>query len=223
MKFVATTGWEDGIAAQSRRLAVEQAAGKKVLCLTSGGSNIGASVHIMETVPAELQHLLTIMPADERYGEPGHKDSNWQQLLDSDFRPGNANLAPVLQAGLSFEATAERYNQMVKQAVVDNQAVIAQLGIGEDGHIAGILPNSQAANKTDDLAICYQSQPHRRLTLSFAGLRCITAAYAFAFGAPKAEAIQKLQTKELSLSEQPSQILKELPEAYLFSDQLKAT
>jgi 6-phosphogluconolactonase/glucosamine-6-phosphate isomerase/deaminase len=219
MQYVLTTGWEDGVAALTERLARELAGGRRVLWLISGGSNVPASVQVMDNISPALRQKLSIMPADERYGEPGHDQSNWAQLMKAGFKTGQATLLPVLQAGLDFEQTVVRYQQLAEQAFDDNEVVIAQLGIADDGHIAGILPGSPAAEETAVLVVGYQSTPFLRLTLSFAGLRQVDTAYAFAFGNTKHQALTTLQAEQLPLNRQPAQILKELPEAYVYSDQ----
>lgn len=221
MKFILTTGWEDGVADLTERLVRELAGGQRVLWLVSGGSNIPASVHIMDSIPLKLSGNLSVMLADERYGAVGHPDSNWAQLMQAGFKGDKATLLPTLKKGLGFEQTIKHYNRMAAQAFVDNEVVIAQLGIGDDGHIAGILPGSPATAKTDAPVVGYRGEPLTRLTLTFAGLRHVTAAYAFAFGSNKHKALSSLQRQTLPLDRQPSQILKELPEAYLYSDQVK--
>jgi 6-phosphogluconolactonase/glucosamine-6-phosphate isomerase/deaminase len=85
MKFIRTEGWDEAIADFTDRLLAELSAGKKVLWLTSGGSNIKASVEIMSKVPEPLTANLSVMPSDERFGPPGHADSNWQKLLAAGF------------------------------------------------------------------------------------------------------------------------------------------
>lgn len=223
MKFILTAGWDDGVADLTERLVHELADRKRVLWLVSGGSNINASVHIMDSIPLKLSENLSIMLIDERYGEPGHDDSNWAQLLRAGLKGDKATLLPVLKKGLNFEQTIERYQQLAARAFEDNEVVIAQIGIGDDGHLAGILPGSPAATETDSLAVGYQSEPYTRLTLSFAALRQITAAYGFAFGDNKHDALKVLQRQSLPLDQQPAQILKQLPEAYLYSDQVRGS
>lgn len=218
MRFILTTGWEDGIADLNKRIVRELSTGRNVLWLVSGGSNIKASVNIMDTIPAELTQQLSIMLLDERYGEVGHKDSNWTQLLKAGFDPQNAQMLPVLKQGLSLEQTARRYNKLTDWALADADCVFAQLGMGDDGHIAGIMPNSVAATEQTKLAVGYKSQKYDRLTLTFPALKSVTAIYAFAFGDTKHKAIITLQSKELDIAAQPAQILKQVAEAYLYND-----
>ena len=81
MNFVMTTGWEDGIADLTEKLIKALSEGKSVLWLVSGGSNIKASVQIIDSISMDLRTNLSVMLADERYGPLGHTDSNWEQLL----------------------------------------------------------------------------------------------------------------------------------------------
>jgi 6-phosphogluconolactonase/glucosamine-6-phosphate isomerase/deaminase len=222
MQYILTTGWEDGVADLTERLVRELAQNKRVLWLVSGGSNIPASVQIMDNIPPELKQNLGVMPADERYGPPGHDDSNWEQLMKAGFKAGQATTLPVLQDGLSFEQTIDSYDKLARKAFSGHQVIIAQLGIGDDGHIAGILPGSPAAAGSRALAAGYRSPPLSRLTLTFSGLRQVSAAYTFAFGNTKHRALSSLRDQSLPPNEQPAQILKELPEAYVYSDQFGA-
>jgi 6-phosphogluconolactonase len=220
MKYILTAGWDDGVADLTERLVRELAGGKRVLWLTSGGSNIPASVQVMENISAALSGKLSVSLADERYGEPGHPDSNWTQLMQAGFKGKSATLLPVLLPERSFQQATQDYAQLIEKAFADNDVIIAQLGIGPDGHIAGILPGSEAAQETQALVAGYHDPPLTRLTLTFPGLRRITAAYAFAFGKPKQKALVTLHSASLPLAEQPAQILNELDEAYMYSDQV---
>jgi 6-phosphogluconolactonase/glucosamine-6-phosphate isomerase/deaminase len=202
-----------------KRLTDELSAGHSVLWLTSGGFNIQVSVDIMKQIPVELTSRLSVMPADERYGEPGHADSNWAQLMTAGFDAKQATLLPILQAGQSFEAAAQDYTARAEQALAANDVAIVQLGMGEDGHILGVLPNTEAVQATG-LVFAYDHPSYKRLTLTLGALNRATAIYAFAFGAGKLPALQNLQNKSLSLDDQPAQILWSLSEVYIYNDQV---
>jgi 6-phosphogluconolactonase len=174
----------------------------------------------MDSISEELSPGLTVMLADERYGEPGHADSNWAQLMQAGFNGKQANLLPILQAGDSFETTRKRYDEMTGKAFADNQLVIAQMGIGTDGHIAGILPHSSAAHETKLLVAAYEAEPYRRLTMTFPALMHISADYSFVFGEGKQLALRALERDSLDPIEFPSQALEKLPEAYIYNDQI---
>ncbi len=219
MKYILTAAWDDGIADLTERLVKELSAGHSVLWLLSGGSNIQASVRVMANISEEQSRNLAVTLADERYGEPGHTDSNWAQLTDAGFDGKAAELLPVL-TGETFDRTITRYDKMITRKLAESDVVIAQLGVGSDGHVAGILPDSEAAGEATAMVAGYESPPLKRLTLTFPALRQVNAAYAFAFGEPKHRALTALQAGTHDLAELPSQILNELPEAYLYSDQV---
>lgn len=220
MQVVLSPDWQQGIHDLAGRLTRELQSGRQVLWLLSGGSNIAASVQIIKLVPKELSGQLRISLADERYGPVGHDDSNWAQLLRAGFEAKDAKLEPLLEAGKSFEETVSKFEALIAGAFANRVSVIAQLGIGDDGHIAGILPKSAGAEPTDKLAVGYRSDPFTRISLSFTAIRRLTAGYAFAFGASKRAALTSLIHTDLPLAEQPAQILKQLNEAYVYNDQV---
>ena len=220
MQFILTPDSATAISDLQARLIDELTAGKKVLWLVSGGSNIDASVLIMAGIEPSLKTNLYIMLSDERYGPVGHADSNFQQLQDKGFNMKDATIIPTLQDNLSLDETAFAYAGIIQQYFSEADIVISQLGIGADGHIAGILPGSLAATTTDALVIGYQSDPFQRITCTFRALQAIDANYSLVYGADKQNALTRLQQTDVALVEQPSQILKQLSEAYVYNDQI---
>lgn len=205
------------------RLETELRAGKDVLWLVTGGSNIPLSVQVMRSLPAELLPRLVCLLADERYGIPGHSDSNWQQLADAGFlERGAQDGLPILPAALipdlTLEDTCTQYEAVVSRAFDEADVIIAQLGIGGDGHIAGILPRSVAVD-SDRLVAGYDSGIYQRVTLTPKALRRVAAVYSFVYGETKRDALARLKAGEQSVNEQPAQLLKSLPESHIFTDQ----
>lgn len=223
MKFILTAGWDDGIADLTERLVRELVNGKKVLWLTSGGSNIPATVQIMENIPTTPSKNLTVLLADERFGEVGHQASNWNKLMQAGLDQKNTTLLPILERGQDEAKAVQKYNHLAEEAFANNDLVIAQLGIGPDGHIAGLLPRSSALKEESELVAGFLSDetpPMYRMTMTFKALRRIDVAYSFAFGKPKRQALTNLEYSKLSLSDQPCQILRQIPEAYIYNDQI---
>lgn len=205
--------------ALAERLKRELSAKKRVLWLLSGGSNIAIEVAIMKALPVELQPYLAMM-YDERYGLFGHKDSNLQQLYDAGFVPGRATIVPALTPeNLPLAAAAKRYRAAAEAAFASADVIIAQLGTGTDGHISGILPGSPAVI-TKSLVAGYRFGEYKRITFTFGALKKATAVYAFAFGDAKRNQLLRLRDENLTLDEQPAQILKQIPEAYVYNDQI---
>lgn len=219
MEFIKTTDWRRGAKDLTTRLTMELKEGKKVLWFIGGGSNIAASVQIMATLSQELTRQLSIFLTDERYGDVGHIHSNSRQLFDAGFQPKDAMFMPMLQPGFSMQETQEHYAQALERTVEHADIVIAQSGIGFDGHIAGILPHSPAVKATGWIT-GYKTEQYTRVTMTFDALRNIDAAYYMAFGDDKATTLIQLRDEAPPLDDQPSQILKELPEAYVYNDQI---
>ncbi|MEO8105132.1 MAG: 6-phosphogluconolactonase [Candidatus Saccharibacteria bacterium] len=222
MQFIKTTDNELGSNSLYQRLAEHLERGNKVLWLVSGGSNIDLSVAIMQRLSPSLTANLSILLADERFGPVGHPDSNATQLLAAGFNHKQATILPILLGVSTLDDSIRRYEDLARQAFSEADYVIGQFGIGSDGHIAGILPGSPAVSSRDFVA-AYQSNPYTRLTLTARALKRISVAFVFAYGDDKREALEKLRDSTLSYDAQPSQILKELPEAYVYNNQLGGT
>jgi len=192
------------------------------LWIISGGSNIKLEVAIMERIDSELSSNLTIALADERYGEYNHPDSNWTQLLKAGFDPKNARLVETLSQNYSsLSDSVKSYQDKLLPIIEDTNTIIGQFGMGRDGHIAGILPNSPASQELPDIITGYQSQPYTRITFTFNGLRKISSAFLVAVGQEKHDQLDKLINQDLPLNIQPAQIIKELPESYIYNDQIE--
>jgi 6-phosphogluconolactonase/glucosamine-6-phosphate isomerase/deaminase len=181
------------ITAVAKRLGDELAAGKRVLWLVSGGSNVAAEVEIMSQVcersADKLQHL-AILPMDERYGPRGHLGSNAQMLREAGFDPGEATWVDVLEHNTSFDQTVSFYSDV---AATDETTV------------AG-----------------FTWSDYERLTLTPMALTRINAGYLLAYGTSKKDALQRLQTRNGTLSTLPALLLYEIPEMYIYNDQLES-
>ena len=209
----------EGAAALAEALKAALAEGKRVLWFFSGGSNIPLTVGIMGRLPAELTKNLVIMPIDERFGPVGHADSNVQQLLDSGFDSKRATFVPILD-GSDEQTTVRRFTNHLAMFLSKSNVIIGQLGMGADGHIAGILPHSPAADAHDPAVIYDGNDGRRRITPTFDVLRRLTSTYLFAFGSNKKPALEELHNSKMPLTEQPAQILKDMPNVYVYNDQI---
>ena len=193
----------------------------QTLWLIPGGSNIPLAVEVMRRLDDSLTQNLTIALTDERFVPKGHPDSNWQQLLDNGFDPKKARTIEVLQDDKSIEDCTSRYDQLLTEALEDNDATIGQFGMGEDGHIAGILPHSVAASETTSTVIGYNAGEFNRITVSFNGIRKLQTAFLIAFGTNKYEQLDKLIHQNLPLSVQPAQVIKQVNVSYIYNDQVE--
>lgn len=190
-----------------------------VTWLVPGGSNIAISVAALEQIPPELVEKLIIAQTDERYGPLNHPDSNWKQLADAGLKLGSIPTFPILtELNLPLELTAQRYGKITAEILRDSYA-IGQFGIGPDGHIAGILPDTPAS-VASGLVSGYEAGEFSRITLTFSAIKQLNEAYAFVFGKSKFEALDGLANDTHSLIDQPAQVLKSIDKAIIYSDQL---
>lgn len=191
----------------------------RVLLLLSGGSNIELGVGINNTlVPA---HKLTIALIDERYGPVGHKDSNWQQLLDAGLSLESRDYITVLGPEKIEDASAQ-YAARLGDAFSSHDYVVGLFGMGLDGHTSGILPGSPAVF-SQDIVTHYHGPDFDRVTTTTAAFNHFHSAFLAAYGEAKKDQLLNLLSEEVSVKEQPSQILKKVPMFTIFTDQLENT
>lgn len=204
-----------------RRLIDKLMSQKHVAWLVPGGSNIELSVAVMKSIPESLRSQLTVLQTDERYGAYDHPDSNWLQLRQAGFDVSGARIETMLtKDNLSLPETVARYNKILEKVFASDVVVVGQFGIGPDGHIAGMLPGSPAVN-SQALVCGYKANKFQRVTMTAKAIKKIDVAYAFVFGESKKIALNNLSTKDLPLNQQPSQVLKQIDIAYIYSDQIK--
>jgi 6-phosphogluconolactonase/glucosamine-6-phosphate isomerase/deaminase len=198
-------------------------AGERVLWLTSGGSNVAAEVAVMDmlcTHASERLDGLAILPMDERYGKPGHADSNSEQLRVAGFDPGIATWVDVLMHDLPFDQTLSFYNGVTAAAIANAGLVIGQFGLGSDGHTAGILPGSPATEIDEATVIGYEWSDYTRLSLSASALSQIHTAFVLAYGAGKKAALKRLQKNAEPFADLPSVLLYKIADTRIYNDQL---
>ena len=189
--------------------------GKSVLFFVTGGSGIEVGVKVSKILEKESLENLTVTLTDERYGPVGHKDSNWQQLLDKGFDLPGAKLVPVL-TGVDTKTTTQKFNQALNRELTKDSYKIGLFGIGADGHTAGILPGSGAVN-SPDLAYNYQTPQFERITITPRAIMELDQAIVYAKGKEKWKTLGELQTDQ-DINIQPAQILKTVPLLTMFTD-----
>lgn len=221
MEFIKAKDPRPAIGSITARVQQELAGGKKVLWLLCGGSAISAEVEILQTLQkkSDTEHL-AIMLMDERFGEYGHVDSNWQQLIQAGADFGGMYALPVMsEVNKTMEETSSDYTKLTKVVLDNADIVIGIFGIGSDGHTAGMLPGSPAT-KSNLLVAGYDSPPFVRITMTKNALENVDVAYALAFGDAKKTALEDLRANKKSFVDLPSTIFWDLPEAYIYNDQI---
>lgn len=192
----------------------------RVIWLVPGGSNIAISVDAMRQLDDELTRKLVIMQTDERFVALDSDDCNWHQLSEAGFDTKHAATFPMLVEGKTRDEVAELYNEAILREFIAADYIIGQFGVGPDGHIAGIKPNSPAS--TSDTLVCgYQAEDFERVTLTFPALQQVDEAFAFIFGEAKRPILEKLLGDIPSLAEFPAGVLRTTPISTIYNDQIE--
>jgi 6-phosphogluconolactonase/glucosamine-6-phosphate isomerase/deaminase len=220
MRFIKLTDQTDAEEFLYKELESAIESHNHITWLVPGGSNIKLSANVFNRLGEDDLAKLTVMLTDERFGEPGHPDSNDYQLAQAGVDFSKVEHFPVLVSPTeSLEETIANYSSQVKVAFEKSDYIFGQFGMGADGHTAGLLPHSPAT-QADGLVAGYKAADFTRVSLTFHAVSKISEALVFVFGENKQQAVLNLRDKELSLEQEPAQIFKQLPEAYIINDMI---
>ncbi|HUW70491.1 MAG TPA: glucose-6-phosphate dehydrogenase [bacterium] len=212
---------------------------RPALLLVSGGSTAGIAIAAIRRLCSlsgakgfDMRGLLSVSLIDERFGPVGHQHSNWRQLLEAGLPVESVRAIPLLMDARddqeAFRTTVRRFDDILADAARKKTngelLIVGLLGIGADGHTAGILPGSQACaedrhSSVAPLAIGYRSDMYTRITITPAFFQYFDRAVAYATGAEKWQAIAGLRAAR-PICEHPAQLLKRAHESLVFCDHL---
>jgi 6-phosphogluconolactonase/glucosamine-6-phosphate isomerase/deaminase len=186
-----------------------------VLLLLSGGSATKVYEELATRTfkkPSDLRIGLI----DERYNQdPGHANANSPQIKQTGINKWGEYHA-ILQ-GQPLQETVSEYESWIKPLLSDPAVYkVGILGIGPDGHTAGILPDSDSARfdlnfGSSELVVGYENDgPYPlRITLTPVALKMLDEAIVIAADPAKLPVIQKLQDNPPA-HEMPATILKDM-------------
>ncbi|BCX14112.1 MAG: hypothetical protein KatS3mg085_644 [Candidatus Dojkabacteria bacterium] len=199
-----------------------------ILFLSSGGSCI-------EVLNSNLVALdsLTVGIIDERFTS-NVSEQNFRKLINSEFIKINKNLR-LLNQEINENEALEDYTQKFFAAISgwlsDNKKgkVVASLGMGADGHVAGIFPNkniqlfNQRFINPAKLVVGYKLDKKdtvflERVTVSLYFLEhFVDFAISVVMGENKKEVFLKLK-EDVPINLMPYQIVKKIKKAKIFTD-----
>lgn len=204
--------------------------GSPVLLLFSGGSALG----ILDLLKEEsFGPSLTMGPIDDRY-DPSWKESNFAAFMDT------ACYSRATAAGTSFMDTRSRPEQGRDELALASEhairgwmtnhpggTMIALLGMGPDGHTAGIFPMDDEKRfhelfERDRLVIGYRGPEYalcpERVTATLSLLRRLDRIYVFFAGEEKRAIWARAAAGTEPLHKLPADIFRTLPRVEIFTD-----
>lgn len=200
-----------------------------VLCFLAGGSSIDVFEHIQ--LPFNRERRTIFIMGDERVSREPHIN-NYLQLKE---RFADRDLMQhVLETVPHENETHMAFTQRIKQLLSDTLGelqhikVICILGVGGDGHTAGIMPmDREAFQETypDDAMYVKVRVPNdptctQRTTLTPDWiLEHAHELYMYVIGEEKAHILYMLIGEQRSLFERPAEIVKQHRKAEIYTDQ----
>lgn len=181
--------------------AIEQR-NRFVLAL-SGGATPRQMLGILaaETINWRKVHLAQV---DERIAPMGSPERNLTQLRDAlldHVRIPEGQFEPMPVEDADLAAAAERYCRLlVRLAGSPALLDLIQLGLGEDGHTASLVPGDAALEADSaDVAVTATYKGSRRMTLTFPIINRARRILWLVTGGEKAEAVARLVQGDPSL------------------------
>lgn len=152
---------------------------------------------------------------DERWGEPMHRNSNEKMIKDTGFldylHSINTPFYSVLKSRKSRNKSAEEYDELVRYLLKWFPKSVAVLGMGSDGHIAGLpAGNEKLKTKNEKLVEEFDDFPGdfpQRITLTFNALSQMDHIFLLVFGNDKKKGL-KLLFEDGPVEEVPARFLK---------------
>jgi len=201
---------------------------RSVLLMLSGGSALTILEHIDISL---LSPRITITTLDERFStDPAV--NNFAQIKATDFFPqaiaqGIETISTTVEDNETLEEAGERFTTALhhwKNTHPDG-VVIATMGVGIDGHTAGIFPHqSNFDYETADWVVSYEIAPEvnpytQRITVTPTFLKTqITQVIGLITGEEKREVLDQLQDSDCSFTEVPACVIRDMQSVAIVTD-----
>ncbi len=206
---------------------------QKTLFLLSGGSAVNLYKDITKFIDeSDLDFsFLAFAQIDERFQPEIEEVINAYQIEKTGlWKACDKKRIPyyfISQSG-SLQKSAEEYNNILEKLFQEYTYKIAILGLGEDGHTAGLLPGFQKLWDIDKLVVGYENEGEfkRRISMTPQALKQMDQAIVVVSGEKKKGMLRyivnKMNNPIFSHSEEinhiPVAILSKIPKVDLFSD-----
>jgi 6-phosphogluconolactonase len=196
------------VAATGQRLAKEitsviQFRGRASIVLTGGGTGIGLLKHLAERGDEIDWTRVHLYWGDDRFVPEDDDERNYKQareaLLDHIDIPAD-NVHPMSASGAAFgddlDAAARDYEQVLAANAEPGEPTpffdIHLLGMGPEGHINSLFPDTPAVRETGRFALGVPDSPKpppQRITLTLPAIQRSREVWLVVSGAGKADAV----------------------------------
>ncbi len=198
----------------------------------SGGSAFDFYPYLLEHVYFSPQLNCTFIPVDERFG----KDSNCLKFSSEDcfsgFKSLGVKFVDTYNLGDSFDEFVVAYKELIEglisRALDKNIPMYALLGMGNDGHIAGMLPRPKNIFDSDfvvtqSYSVGYDatglSEFTQRATLTLPGLQKMSQVFVSIPDSSKASVFEQSKISLESYHEVPARMLSKLENVSVYINQ----
>lgn len=204
---------------------------KHILFLTSGGSSFKL-LDLLESLPC----YISIGVLDERYSTD-NEVNNFSQLVETQFYIRSEKLFEqifntTVQVGESLESFSCRFEALIRKwkSQFPEGIVVVTLGMGEDGHISGIMPFPEndvvfegLFNDPRNWIVGYdagnKNKYRYRVTTTLSFLRNeVDFAIAYITGEEKKHALGMFLADEGKISSIPARVMHEMKNVILFTN-----
>lgn len=153
-----------------------------------------------------LRHVNFFL-GDERCVPLSHHESNFGMIIKTLFHrgiPQDCCVHPIETQDGNFEGSAKRYAEELPESVD-----ILLLGVGQDGHIASIFPNSKAIREKNKkvLPILGPKPPLERITITPLVISQANTIIVLAPGAEKASILEKALKEPENIEVLPARLV----------------
>ncbi|MCE6994906.1 6-phosphogluconolactonase [Saccharothrix sp. S26] len=191
----------------TRLVDAQTARGSASLVLTGGRTGIAVLEHLRATPARDAVDWtrVDLYWGDERFLPAGHPERNETQAREAllDHVPVPASRVHVMEPsdgrfGDDPEAAAEAYADVLAAAArpEDHGSVpsfdVCLLGVGEEGHVASIFPESPAVREQERRVVAVRNcpkPPPTRVSLTLPAIRAAQEVWLMTTGAAKAAAV----------------------------------
>lgn len=201
---------------------------RPILLMLSGGS----AFKLLDYVDSQiLDSQITLTTLDERFSTD-QGVNNFDQLKSTNFYKqavdrGVSSIDTTARHGESLEAMTKRINSAMTDWFLNNPSgvVLVTMGVGLDGHTAGILPEQTAVDfNAKDWLVSYQTSlsdnPYpTRITVTYKFLlEQVDFGLVYVVGEEKCPVLDDLLNSEVALEKMPAQIIKDMQTVKLVTD-----